>query len=369
MNKVISFHLYNDYSGSPRVLYIILNALLDKGYHIYLITSKGGILDQIKHNNLTRTCTYSYHFSTNKIITLIRYISIQIYTFIIAFRFLFCKHVVFYINTILPIGPAIAGKLMRKKIIYHYHEHAYAKGRIYRILAFFMQKIADEIICVSNYQASFLKRKNNITIVPNALPTAFTLQLTPDPIKAIKYQRVLMLSSLKSYKGVKEFIQLAEQLPQFNFTLVINDNEKKIREYLENESLYKITNKLHNITIHARQANTAKFYNSASLVLNLSNKKYFIETFGLTVLEAMTAGLPVIVPTVGGVAELVESGVNGYKIDVENFEELVNKTNEILTNKSLYMKLASNALLLSQHYSINVAINKVSSCISRQYIQ
>lgn len=40
-------------------------------------------------------------------------------------------------------------------------------------------------------------------------------------------------------------------------------------------------------------------------MLNLTNKNQAIETFGMTPLEAMTCGLPVIVPTVGGIAELV----------------------------------------------------------------
>ena len=69
------------------------------------------------------------------------------------------------------------------------------------------------------------------------------------------------------------------------------------------------------LIVYPRQADVAEFYNGASLVLNLSDKDRFIETFGLTALEAMSAGLPVIVPTVGGIAELVEDSVNGYKID------------------------------------------------------
>ena len=55
-------------------------------------------------------------------------------------------------------------------------------------------------------------------------------------------------------------------------------------------------------------ADVAKFYNQATLVVNLSDKTQFIETFGMTALETMAAGLPVIVPTEGGIAEMLRDG-------------------------------------------------------------
>ena len=90
---------------------------------------------------------------------------------------------------------------MRKKVIYHYHENAFVKGRFYRLLAWAMQRLADEIICVSAYQASFLDRKERVKVVPNALPAEFAARLHPDPAQAFDRKTVLMLSSLKEYKS------------------------------------------------------------------------------------------------------------------------------------------------------------------------
>ena len=98
-----------------------------------------------------------------------------------------------------------------------------------------------------------------------------------------------------------------------------------------------------NISIHSRQENVAKFYQQASVVLNLSDRRLFIETFGLTALEAMTAGLPVIVPTEGGIAEMVDDGVNGYKIDVADLDGIEHGIKELLTNKTRYVQMAKNA--------------------------
>lgn len=118
-----------------------------------------------------------------------------------------------------------------------------------------------------------------------------------------------------------------------------------------------------NLTIWDRQKNVLPFYERASLVLNLSNKELFIETFGMTVLEAMTAGLPVIVPTVGGVADLVDDGVNGYKIDVQQLEDIKMRIISILTDDEIYASLSRNAIALSKKYSYANTIDSIEKTI------
>lgn len=236
MKKIVCFHLFNDYSGSPKVLKMVLQGLLDRGYKVDLVTSRGGVLDELKGEGLQRR-SYRYRFSTNPAVTMLRYVGAQLLTFAWALRYLFSRGTTFYINTLLPVGPALAGRLMGKRVIYHYHENATVKGVFYRVLAWVMQKIATEIICVSAYQASFLKRKKGVSVVPNALPREFTERLRPEPGKAFERKTVLMLSSLKEYKGTKEFIELAQRLPQFKFVLVINDTQESIDKYLSDNNI------------------------------------------------------------------------------------------------------------------------------------
>lgn len=157
--KIVCFHLFNDYSGSPKVLRMVLEGMLKKGYQVELVTSRGGVLDQLSiYSNLT-THGYHYCFSRNPIVTMLRYTWVQLYTFFFAFRYIFGKNTVFYINTLLPIGPALAGWLMGKSVVYHYHENAFIKGTFYKALCKAMEALASEIICVSDYQRSFLHRK------------------------------------------------------------------------------------------------------------------------------------------------------------------------------------------------------------------
>ena len=300
---------------------MVLKGLLEKGENIELVTSKGGVLDELNSHPNMKRYSYSYRFSTNPALTMLRYSWVQLYTFFYAFRYIFRKNTVFYINTLLPVGPALAGRLMGKRVVYHYHENAFAKGVFYKALAFCMQKLAHEIICVSAYQASFLKRKKGVTVIPNALPTEFVSRLHPDAEAAFNRKTVLMLSSLKEYKGTREFIELADRLPQYKFVLVINDTQENIDKYLSDN---KITN-IKGLTIYPRQ--------------------------------------PVIVPTEGGIAEMVENGVNGFKMDVQELDEIEETIRRMLTNSDLYLSLSVEALSHSAAFNEQAMLQRIEDVV------
>ena len=359
MKRIVCFHLFNDYSGSPKVLKMVLEGMLKKGCRVDLITSKDGVLDELLNYGNLKKYSYQYRFSANTVVTMLRYTWAQLYTFFLSFRWMFCKDVVFYINTLLPVGPALAGRMMGKRVVYHYHENAFVKGAFYKMLAAMMERLANRIICVSEYQASFLICKEKVTVIPNALPEAFVQRLKPNPENAFEQKTVLMLGSLKEYKGTKEFIQLSQRMLQYRFVLVINDTQENIDGYLS-EKHYTSEE---NLVLYPRQADVAKFYQQASVVLNLSDKRQFIETFGLTALEAMTAGLPVIVPTEGGIAEMVDDGINGYKIDVADLDKIEQHIQELLTDKTKYVEMAEQALACAKRFDANEMIDQITRII------
>ena len=361
MKRIICFHLYNDFSGSPIVLRMVLEGLLRKGFKVDLVTSNGGVLDGLIGMQGFKKHSYFYRFSTNPAVTMARYAAVQIYTFLLAFRWIFNRDVVFYINTLLPVGPALAGRITGKRVVYHYHENAFVKGFFYKTLSWMMQRLAHEIICVSEYQASSLADRSKVRVIPNALPKTFVEKLKPDTERAYNQKNILMLASLKAYKGTREFIELSAKLPEYRFTLVLNDSQENIDEYISENRLDKTIGK--NLTIYPRQNDVTPFYNQASLLLNLSDKNLVIETFGMTVLEAMSAALPVIVPTVGGVAEMVDDGVNGYKIDVSEMDNITKRIREMLTDKDTYTRMTHNALERAQLYDSEIMTEKIANTI------
>lgn len=359
MTRILVFHQFNDYSGSPKVLKMTIEALLAHNNEVVLFTSKGGILDEINNPGLLKH-HIPYKFHKSKLITLLCFLWSEILMFANGIRY-GKKDNIFLINTIMPAGAAIAGKIKGARIIYHYHENAFAKGKFYTSLAKIMERTAHKIICVSEYQKSHVKAKSKCTVIPNAIPHGQHVRFKYNPSEAFDRKNVLLITSLKTYKGVVPFIRIAEQLPQYKFTLVINADQPEIELFLRQQSI----SIPYNLHIYPRQKDVVPFYNDSSISLNLSDKRYVIETFGLTAIEAMCAGLPVIVPDVGGISDLVRDYYNGFKVDVLNIQNIIDRISELMTNRELYCEISQNAYMFSQKFRERVFSSAICDIITK----
>lgn len=348
----------NDYSGSPHVLALIIKGLIEKGYIVDLYTSSkhGGFLSGITGVNYH---TVFYRFTRFRLLTLLLYILAQFRYFLVVFKYLFNRNITIYVNTILPFGAAIGASLTKKHLIYHVHEKPVNLNIINRIALFVLYKFSKTSIYVSKYlfeQYNLVHQKN---IVYNALDPSFVF-LASKHIKI--YQRpfnILMVCSLKKYKGVDIFIKLAFQLPQYSFSLVLNATIEQISTYFKGIELPG------NLNIHSVQKDLFPFYSSASLVVNLSVPDLWIETFGLTALEAMTYSIPVIVPNLGGIAEIVDDGIQGFKVDSRNFDLLIERIQEIFKDEQKYFWMSSKAKEKADFFSYSKMINSIDSIINR----
>jgi len=97
-----------------------------------------------------------------------------------------------------------------------------------------------------------------------------------------------------------------------------------------------------NITILDKQKDLHSYYKEASLLLNLSRVDQWIETFGLTILEAMSYGIPCIVPPIGGPAELIVDDNEGYLISSYEINKVALLIENLSNDKDKCMKLSYN---------------------------
>ena len=77
------------------------------------------------------------------------------------------------------------------------------------------------------------------------------------------------------------------------------------------------------------------------------------EGFGLTPLEAMASGVPVIATTAGAFEEMVLNGQTGYIVEIEDIVNMTKKLNELLSNDTKRRALAkASTERVSQHFDI-----------------
>ncbi len=335
--RLVAIHLLNDYSGSPLVFRQAIETIKEEyAVTLYTATPDGtGFLSDIEGAGYKPVF---YRWSTHKLLTLLYYLLSQTALFFSLLKTLTNGDTV-YINTLLPFGAAWAAKLKRCTVVYHLHEVSIRPKLLKNFLTATVDHTAHRVLFVSQYVANqFQFSRAQSTVVYNCLPDAFTTKtaglLQPNLSGSFT---VLMICSLKAYKGVYEFIALAKELPRIRFVLVLNASQKNVAVFKKEAALS------HNCFLYPAQKDTTIFYKDAHVVMNLSRPQGWIETFGLTVLEAMHCGRPVIVPQVGGVCELVQHGVEGYCIDSSDKEGLIKAITQLSTDFKLYLKLAAAA--------------------------
>jgi glycosyltransferase involved in cell wall biosynthesis len=311
---IVFVHLLNDYSGSPKVLREAIGVGAAHGWRAKLYVSSAG--DGYLADSGIATVRYWYQRARSRVATFLAYMLSQVLLFATLLRDPSIAHdAVVYVNTLLPFGALLYGRLTGRRVICHVHEISLTPRLLQRTLVGVARHCATLAVYVSDAHARALPipqlpwRRVHNALEPRFLQTA----------AASKYEHlrggrfgVLMLASLRDYKGVPELIELAKDLrddPLIHFDLVANEDAQSLSRFVATHSVPA------NLIIHPRTTDTAAYYERASLVLNLSRVDAWVETFGLTVLEAMAFGIPVIAPPVGGPPELVADGVHGFLVD------------------------------------------------------
>ncbi len=87
-----------------------------------------------------------------------------------------------------------------------------------------------------------------------------------------------------------------------------------------------------------------------------------LETFGLVLIEAMAAGLPVVTSRVGGVDDMVRPGVNGYVFNVGDTRGMMDGVRAIMSDKSKRAVMGRNARLFAETQSWPAMMDELVAC-------
>lgn len=335
VKKILYVHPYNNYTGSTKVMADILKAKYDDLTKVTVMTeaSQDGFLSGLGLN-IINVPIIKYKGRAVPVLSQI------VWIFVGFFKVLFyCgNYDCVYINTILPGFAAIAARFRGKEVTYHIHEKWIVPNYKSRFGEFILNNTKAHHIFVSKYLQDQYQEiySESDEICYNKLSTDYLAKVEVQPLVCHTRNRVIMLSSLNKFKGIDKLLEVADLLPDFQFTMIISSPKNLVDNYFKN----RIPN---NVTILPRQNNIHPYYKNADFVMNLSDPELCIETFGLTIIEGMAYGLPAIVPNVGGPTEIVLNGYNGYTIDVTNAAEIA-RILEQCSDPCLYSSLFRNTL-------------------------
>lgn len=344
----------NDFSGSPKVLSLLIKYFVEKGYKVHLITNRS-------NGFLSKLAGVEYHYifykwSDNRGLQIINFLFAQIQLFIMTL-FMSRKNRIYYLNTITPIGAAFAAKFSRKKRIYHVHEDMMQQKTLYKFYRFAFKHCCTRAIFVSKY---LLDRKVGLSesyLVYNTLDAEFIK-------KADQYHLndnrdiILMVSSLKRYKGIYQFVELSKRLPNYKFEMVLSASEGEIEAFKGTVSIPS------NLLIFSRQLDLHSFYKRTKILLSLSLPDGWIETFGLTILEAISSGIPCIVPNIGGPIEIIDDGMNGFCVDPYELDLIQSKINILFADDALYKQYSQNAYVKSKFFNLSLPLEDIEKIIN-----
>lgn len=339
--KILFISHQNNYSGSIRVL---LSEIQDKYYNYeykLITTGKKGFLTILDPNVIY----------LNKLVLRGRigyYVSFILYSISLFLVTLYRgrKYDVIYINTIMPFQAAIAGCILRKQIVYHVHEKFISKNRIIKIAEKVFNHVNAKRIYVSNYlKGAYNDNNNDSIVVYNNLSKQFIENIIYTPVMERALNNVYLFSAKISLdKGIDIFHKLAINSPELNFYLVTEEPIGIVQKFLN----FDIPE---NLSICDGKKGVGYYYQQADIVVNLTNPLLCVETFGMTLLEAMSYGIPIIAPNYGGPRELISNGENGFLInDVTNIDIITEKLYYIL-DKNNYTYFSENSFEIFKRIS------------------
>ncbi|MEO6930051.1 MAG: glycosyltransferase family 4 protein, partial [Chitinophagaceae bacterium] len=297
-SRIVAVHLLNDFSGTSFVFSQALEALQHDENEIHVFTANPAGKGFLHEVTGAFVHTVYYRSSINRLLMALFFIYSQLYIFIRLLFFVRRSDLV-YVNTVQPFGAALAAWMRGCRVVYHVHKVTQRPGILKHWLLMVVRITSTKCIYVSKYLRANSPLKTRSKVIYNSLPLKFIAQAKSYISPVGQPFRVLMLCSLKKAKGILQFVECAQRLPQLHFDLVISSSQHDIDRFFKDRLLPE------NLSIFPVQKNVHPFYASASLVVNLSIPGEFNESFGMTILEAMYYKKPVIVPSVGGVMELV----------------------------------------------------------------
>jgi len=244
---------------------------------------------------------------------------------------------------------ALAVSLAGVRTVFHLHELAARIGPLLRAVigrvdcvAFCSQTCADHYAGVAARQRRLLL---NAVAIPDPLPKR----------RAAGVPRVVMIGSINAGKGqdlLLEAFALVRQRAELHFYGNVGLSAKGYAEGLRTRA--REPELAGRVFSHPPTDDVGAVLAESAVLVHTSRR----ESFGLVLVEAMAAGLPVIAHDLGGMREIVIDGVCGYLVQPGDSPTLAERIDALLADSALRQRLgAAGRCLVQERFNIATRID------------
>lgn len=172
------------------------------------------------------------------------------------------------------------------------------------------------------YETRGFFKRSRVVVMPNPAPKLSTLERGRRSAGPLK---LLFVGQLEAHKGI-HFLIKSLRASNLNFELMIA-GEGSLKPFVQ--QAVKEDRRINYVGFLAMDQLVKMFQGADALAV--PSKCY--ENSPTVIYEALESGLPVVAANIGGVAELIKEGVNGYLFTPLNSKELIEKLRVLDQNK------------------------------------
>jgi len=234
--------------------------------------------------------------------------------------------------------------------------HQYLK-RVYQ--KFFVKTYVDAWIAQSDFMYNFLNQKFPEKRISRIYHPRFWEP--PKELSSDKFSNklnIVYVGRLERSKGVHILLEVArilrDRTKNFRISIVGTGNEKdSLAKQIRENNL----NDLFELMGYINHDNIKNIYKNANVMVHPCTT--FKETFGLSIVEALSQGLPVITTKIGAQQEHIKNGYNGFLVAPGNATQIADRLEKLIHNKDLLEKMSYNAIKSSEKYDFDLHVKKL----------
>lgn len=250
----------------------------------------------------------------------------------------------------------LISKLYNKKTIMHMHGGGFKQFYYYGINKYYIKfilKISDKTICLSDEWNEFFKniiKENKIIILGNPVEDFKNIMNKDENDKSIN---MLFLGKICEEKGIYELIEYLFTNKYFK--------ENKIKLTIGGIGNIDKLKSMMNSNINIKyvgwitKEDKLRYMSDCNLLILPSHH----EGLPISILEAMSAGKPIISTNVGGIPSIVKEKHNGWLLNVHELEKLEEIFTEIFNNDDIIRIYGNNSYKESIKFHPKNIINKL----------